>query len=306
MWCPSCKADVAAEVAADNRRVRCASCGSEIATGGTLPGLGKTREARDLLERWAVERKGEPASTRGASGVPATTTHNIRPSVAGGVSLEAEPVAAPVEVAKSTFRVDSPQPLAGPAGPEPVRDQRTLSYSVSPAMPPAAYRSSVRPEPSRLHRQHDLGTGSPHFDVQGNLVANEARKTNWAAVVGHLLAYAGVGLLTVGSTLVVWSYFGGPASYAPTGWLTSTAGQMLLFLGVVTLVSGGIEQTGEEVRTRIERIGERILRIEQLAREQSLRGPNLPAEYYAPPSSPLTSPPPTADDIARPPSEVRR
>ena len=55
---------------------------------------------------------------------------------------------------------------------------------------------------------------------------------------------------------------------------------MLLFLGVVTLVSGGLEQTSEDVRTRIERLGERIIRIEQIAREQALSGPYIPAEYY--------------------------
>jgi sulfite exporter TauE/SafE len=132
-----------------------------------------------------------------------------------------------------------------------------------------------------LHRQHEYASSVPHFDVQNNLRDEDRKRTNWAAVVGHLLAYAGVGVLTVGTTLVVWSYFGGPPAYAPTGWLTCVAGQMLLFLGVVTLVSGGIEQTGEEVKLRIERLGERMVRIEQIAREQSLRGPSIPAAHYA-------------------------
>jgi hypothetical protein len=78
---------------------------------------------------------------------------------------------------------------------------------------------------------------------------------------------------------VLWAYFGGPASYAPTGWLTTMAGQMILILGVVTLVSGGMEQTNEDVRVRIERLGERMIRIEQLARDHALRGPNVAADY---------------------------
>ncbi|MEI4884364.1 hypothetical protein, partial [Klebsiella pneumoniae] len=78
-------------------------------------------------------------------------------------------------------------------------------------------------------------------------------------------AYIGVGGLTVGTALVLMGYFGGPASYATTGWLVTTAGQMLLFLGVVTLVSGGMEQTTQEVARRIDTIGERLVRIEQAA-----------------------------------------
>ena len=64
MWCPSCKADVAAEVAADNRRVHCATCGSEITSSAAFTGLAKTREARDLLERWATERKSDSSTRR--------------------------------------------------------------------------------------------------------------------------------------------------------------------------------------------------------------------------------------------------
>jgi hypothetical protein len=56
------------------------------------------------------------------------------------------------------------------------------------------------------------------------------------------------------------------------------AGQMILILGVVTLVSGGMEQTNEDVRVRIERLGERIIRIEHMARDHALRGPNFPAD----------------------------
>lgn len=80
--------------------------------------------------------------------------------------------------------------------------------------------------------------------------------------------------------MAVWSYFGGPASYAPTGWLMATAGQMLLFFGVVTLVSGGLEQTTEQVNKRIEQLGDHIIRIEQAAREMSLRGNSIPLAHF--------------------------
>jgi|HubBroStandDraft_6_1064221.scaffolds.fasta_scaffold26844_3 hypothetical protein len=278
MWCPNCKADVAAEVAADNRRVRCATCGVEISASAAFTGLAKTREARDLLERWASERKVDPpARTERNAQRPASTIET--PGV-GGVSLEAEPPSAPLPrqergsapginersephnpiPARAGYRIDPSQSLHGPAG--------------------HVQRAAQRHESGRVHRHHEFADGSPHFDIQGSILGPERKRTNWTSVIGQLVAYAGVALLTIGTTLIVWSYFGGPANYAPTGWLTTTAGQMLLFLGVVTLVSGGMEQTTEEVRTRIERLGERIIRIEHIAREQAPSGPYIPAEYY--------------------------
>ncbi len=101
-----------------------------------------------------------------------------------------------------------------------------------------------------------------------------------AGPLGQLLAYGGVLGLTVGGAFVVWSYFGGPPGYAPTGWLLTTAGQMLLFLGIVTLIAGGMEKTTHEVRTRIETLGGSLARIEQ-AQKQAMKAPHIPAEAFA-------------------------
>ena len=103
---------------------------------------------------------------------------------------------------------------------------------------------------------------------------------SWSSLAGQFLAYAGVLGMTAGACLVVWSHFGGPSNYAPTGWLLATAGQMLLFFGVVTLVSGGLEQTTEQVSKRIEQLGDHIIRIEQAARELSLRGNSIPPAHF--------------------------
>lgn len=91
---------------------------------------------------------------------------------------------------------------------------------------------------------------------------------------GQLLAYAGVAVLTIGTALVIWGYLGGPPTYAPTGWLVATAGQMLLLLGVVTLVAGGMQQTTHEVTSRVAHLNGRVIRIEQTANEL-LRGPHF-------------------------------
>ena len=64
--------------------------------------------------------------------------------------------------------------------------------------------------------------------------------------------------------MVLSGYFGVQGNYAPTGWLVAAVGQMLLFLGVVTLVSGGMEQTVDEVSWRIDHLAEQIMHLEQV------------------------------------------
>jgi hypothetical protein len=101
-----------------------------------------------------------------------------------------------------------------------------------------------------------------------------AKPPSWGATVGQMCAYFGIGLIACGTSVVLWGYFGGPANYAPTGWLITTIGQMFLFLGVVTLISSGMEQTTAEVAERIEVLGQRLIRIESHQREHALAGPH--------------------------------
>ncbi len=103
--------------------------------------------------------------------------------------------------------------------------------------------------------------------------------------IGQILSYIGILGLTAGTSFVIVGYFGGPASYAPTGWLVATIGQMLLFLGIVTLVSNGIEQTSDELQKtvndridglsgRLESIGDKLIRIE-FAESNGPRRPHM-------------------------------
>ena len=94
--------------------------------------------------------------------------------------------------------------------------------------------------------------------VRDALHSHATSRTGWTTLAGQLCAYGGVGFLTCGTVLVMWSYFGGPAKYMPTGWLMAAVGQMLLFLGVVTLISSGMEQTINEVSWRIDHLAEEI------------------------------------------------
>jgi hypothetical protein len=99
-------------------------------------------------------------------------------------------------------------------------------------------------------------------------------------MTGQFLAYLGVLGLTVGTAMVIYGHFGGYSEYTPTGWLVTTVAQMLLFLGVINLVSGGIEQNNEDVSRRINTIGEQLLRMEQVT-SNAMKGPKLPAHLYA-------------------------
>lgn len=145
---------------------------------------------------------------------------------------------------------------------------------VAPRVPRPAAASRVKQR--RLDPAHESLIG-PHFDLQAYLSQDARKPGRSESMWGQVLAYLGVGLITVGTTLVLWSYFGKSpqhAAYAPTGWLICTVGQMLLFLGVTTLISGGMQQTSHEVTRRVEYIGDRMLRFEQSA-EQLLRGPHF-------------------------------
>ena len=98
---------------------------------------------------------------------------------------------------------------------------------------------------------------------------------------GQWLSYLGVLGLTAGAALIVYGYFGGTTEMVPKGWMLTTAGQMLLLLGIVTLISGGLDQANSEVNTRIQVLGEQMLRFERETKEQLLRGPKIPASQYA-------------------------
>ena len=130
---------------------------------------------------------------------------------------------------------------------------------------PAAFRGDMPQERPR----------PPHFethssDSQAPRPAGGRQESVW----GQVLAYLGVGVLTIGTVLVLKGYFGGQADLMPTGWLVCTAGQMLLFLGVVTLVSGGMQQTTAEVTRQVEYLDRRMIRIEN-STHTILKGPHF-------------------------------
>jgi hypothetical protein len=274
MWCANCQTDVAGEVASDKQSLVCVACGLEV-TSARAPSLHpKTREVRELLQRWSMEELLDPdhpvrLSVEHDTRSPSTEAAVAVSSIADGSSLAADEPSASVEPAPSRqaplasrpkFRLDSQHaPVMGSAAPIP---------------PPHLPQMREHPPHTRVDEPHAQAP-APHFDIAS---AFEGKKLpgHGESLWGQILAYGGVGLLTVGTVMVLSGYFGGlDSSYTPTGWLLTTAGQMLLFLGVVTLISGGMEQTTHEVSRHIQYLGEHIIRIERNTHEHTLRGPHF-------------------------------
>lgn len=253
----------------DNERASCTTCGTELvraapstsATASAPPtttpsasatpassvpptgdDAGKTpRDPRELLARWARE----DALGRIEIGTPI-----IRDAASQKQFAEKQ---------KAALRFDGSHPVL-PAAAAALTEN--APRPVPPAPPhPVPEATQLATQDVIIHQVH--APNPPHFTAIPISLADKS--TRWVTLTGQILAYLGVGGLTVGTSLVLMGYFSGPASYATTGWLVTTVGQMLLFLGVVTLVSGGMEQTTQEVARRIDTLGERLGRIEQVA-----------------------------------------
>ena len=134
-------------------------------------------------------------------------------------------------------------------------------------------RTQTLPKHRYIDDAHDSAMRGPHFEI------TTPRRSNLTSVTGQFLAYLGVLGLTIGTAMVIYGHFGGYSEYTPTGWLVTTVAQMLLFLGVINLVSGGIEQNNDDVSRRINTLGQQLLRIEQVTAD-ALKGTKLSPRLY--------------------------
>ncbi len=264
MFCPHCRADVAAELSTDNRRLLCARCSTELgkASGLARPGTVHNRsaeiqhEARELLARWKAESSDTTPVAPTASTPRASSAH-VDPPPAGDAAVK--------------WRFDESHREPSQPAPPP-RTEADPAQDVRNAGP--LRTSQLARKRRRRSKEVARGRRIPESPVQP--VASSARTDpNWTILIGQLCAYGGVGLSTCGTALVLWAYFGGPEAYAPSGWLMTTFGQMLLFLGVITLVSGGMAQTQREVVHRIDQLGDRLLRMEFAHGPHELQGPHF-------------------------------
>ena len=287
MWCPTCRADVAGELSTDNRRMLCARCYTELGlAAGTTTQSSATprtqeaeRDARELLARWLTNsllevpapvtplkqtlKSDSSADLPAMPGLrfdlpktttPAPTASFMTAAASQPAAVLTLPAAIPSESAESR---PAPAKQGAPFGPLPA--------------PIAKSGVATQPHPTHTHESHHahaaahVHQGADHQTQARNadpssLVIHSAlgHKTPISTLAGQLCAYGGVGLLTCGTVMVMWSYYGGPASYMPTGWLIAAVGQMLLFLGVIAIISGGMEQTVAEVAWRIDHLAHEV------------------------------------------------
>lgn len=170
---------------------------------------------------------------------------------------------------KSTETVPSQPAAASPPDPsQPTGAMENVDDAVS------TVASTLASLPPGHHGAHKSPTGGPHVESvdRGTLASDSApaatdvttdRQNHPSTLWAQSLAYAGVLGLTGGGILIVWNGFGHPPIDGPTSWLVATGGQILLFLGVVTLISKGMEQTTEDISQQVRGLHERLLRIEQ-------------------------------------------
>jgi len=185
-------------------------------------------------------------------------------------------------------------PVEGETGPGEDLGRSETNWRVDPGpsaeqrQPSPASRSfdaagnPVAAEPAQqTHNAHTEAAVAASTEVarpESAGLSNPPEKSGFVGGIGQVLAYLGILCLTAGTTMVITGYFGGPAHYAPTGWLITTIGQMMLFLGVVTLVSTGMEQTQAEMResldetlrevsSRIDFLSQHVTRIDTTAHQ---------------------------------------
>ncbi len=277
MWCATCQAPVGR--ASDDKPSQCPRCGCEVVDAP--PEDAAAGQARALLERWAAD---DPLET---------STQDTAESPG---QLKMSDIGEPENV-------DEPVPTSPPRTPSPSRSPARRNYRVDvshadqqqPTRPtaassrppdtsvgtaadhdPIAAVASTLADISQDSESLDLAVHSepisPDAPIPGHTAphfsplppgATTSALTHSTSLWGQLLAYVGVLGLTIGGALIVWNGFGHAPLNTPTAWLIATAGQMLLFLGIVTLVSSGLEQTNEEVTRQVRVLGEQLLRIEQ-------------------------------------------
>ncbi len=280
MWCAKCQAQVGQPT--DNEATACPRCGTAL----TIP-PSATDQARDLLQHWAKDDPLEvptPATPATPEPVVDSSKHSKRqfrvdaahpqhqskqpdkPKIEKPASAITPPVTKPTPQPPLATQPVNPKPphTKSPAAPKDsladvASTLANFSVDAQPTAPPTAADPEVTVNPTTDAVTDEIVENKPGIPTGGTTSAVTHSTSLW----GQILAYIGVLGLTAGGALIVWNGFGHAPLNTPTSWLIATGGQMLLFLGIVTLVSSGLEQTNEDVNRQIRLLGEQLLRIEQ-------------------------------------------
>jgi hypothetical protein len=276
MWCSKCQADVAAEVSSDNQRVNCTICATLLSTVDLpparpmeKPASDKTKDARELLQRWSsgqpLDLFGPPSrsieigslpSTPSITTATASTEEPLPPSpstnvLASGtsVSLPASPmtVANPVASSGSHLEVLAAQSVV----------MRTPSVPVVAAIP-NPLKGDVANEPTTATTSSSPLGSSPIVPVHAHPVwrvdASHARDLPAGSVTPEPSLRDAAGPFGTKATIPAESSFDNQTSrlwcpnWDSAGWRanlttsnnwTATAGQLLAYVGVIGLTAGG-------------------------------------------------------------------
>lgn len=255
MRCQKCQYEVPADMRSASVPVACPECGA------LLPVVSRSaeRDPQEILARWSdnhwLDGYGPLFNKKSVSAGP----QEPPPVTPPAPQQQYTPVATNIPPANQA----APSPVEIPPSPEMSEDD---FFDVE--FDPGEVGEFLDDSSLETHKQRgmQLRVDGPHGLAGHHLPAQPApasKAGSWLLTAGQLLAYFGVGALTVGTVMVLVGYYGDNAEWLPTGWLTATAGQMLLFLGVITLVSGGMEQATQEITQKVDRLGDRIIRMEQ-------------------------------------------
>ncbi|MBI5759154.1 MAG: hypothetical protein HZA46_11615 [Planctomycetales bacterium] len=185
MWCDKCQADVAAEASADNQRLHCATCGTEInlRSGTTAPAdqpatgatpRPKSKDPHELLARWANEDLFDPTRMRTKSGVSAesssVTEPPTKPQPSDGLVVTDSQRSGERQPRESVTTADPPGPASRkattPGGPAGSDSLRAPHYESSPTA--RRTNSITEPEPTapavlRFDGHHITSQPGPNF-----------------------------------------------------------------------------------------------------------------------------------------------
>ncbi len=277
MWCGHCQAEVAGQATQDNQHVNCAVCGNAISAARSIPEEADnlSKDPKELLARWAsheildpygpvLGKQGTAESGKSATEVSATpqetTLFSSTTGIEGHLGMTRSLPLTTAELVASTSQTGAPHSS----------EASEFELPISEAPPAANHTEEVNSEQTEPEEIVTPQQAEPATEtvlpfsqaIEPQVAAKKKRRGGSMMFLGQILAYVGVASLTIGTTLVLWGYFGGKPEQAPLGWLVATSGQMLLFLGVVTLVSGGLEQTTSAVEEKIDELSATILRLE--------------------------------------------
>lgn len=104
------------------------------------------------------------------------------------------------------------------------------------------------------------GSPTPHAAT----LTKAAAAGRGGLIIGQTLSFLGVAVLACGTAVLLSGSQWPGIDTLHVGWMTMTAGQTLLFLGVVTLVAAGLERTEAILRAELSATRDDLARLTEM------------------------------------------